>query len=98
MVNICVQEVVFGPGESQKEILIEIINDALPEPDERFEVVLSNPKNGAALGQFVRGGYEIIKSVETVCFRSAYPFYRHTHTCSHACKRVPMHSYTSAAL
>ena len=50
-----VQELVFAPGESEKFIGIEIIDDSLPEPSEQFEVVLSNPRNGATLGEFVRG-------------------------------------------
>ncbi|MHB1038674.1 MAG: Calx-beta domain-containing protein, partial [Pirellulales bacterium] len=35
----------FGPGEFEKEILIEIVDDDIPEQDEHFYVVLSNPVN-----------------------------------------------------
>ena len=45
----------FLNGEGRKQIMIEIINDDLPEPDEIFEVILSNPKNGLELGSPSRG-------------------------------------------
>ncbi|MHB1038670.1 MAG: Calx-beta domain-containing protein, partial [Pirellulales bacterium] len=35
----------FGPGEFEKEILIDIVDDDTPEQDEHFYVVLSNPVN-----------------------------------------------------
>ncbi|KAL3865787.1 hypothetical protein ACJMK2_043142 [Sinanodonta woodiana] len=40
----------FANGENQKVILVEIINDDIPEPDETFQVILSNPTNGLVLG------------------------------------------------
>ena len=43
--------------EDRKEIVIEIVNDDIPEPDETFEVILSNPKNGLELGTPSRGWY-----------------------------------------
>lgn len=49
------QELVFAPGVSQKNIAINIVNDNIPEPNEQFEVVLTNPKNGATLSSFSRG-------------------------------------------
>ena len=45
----------FLNEEDRKQIVIEIINDDLPEPDETFEVILSNPKNGLELGTPSRG-------------------------------------------
>ena len=41
---------VFGPGETQKQITIQILNDILIEGPENFFVVLSNPGPGAGLG------------------------------------------------
>src|SRR5262249_3304991 len=35
----------FAPGETQKTLLIPIIPDSVPEPDETFYVRLSNPSN-----------------------------------------------------
>ena len=46
--------------EDRKEIVIEIINDKEPEPDETFEVILSNPKNGLKLGTPSRGRYKYL--------------------------------------
>ena len=43
---------VFGPGETQKQITIQILNDILIEGPENFFVVLSNPGVGAGLGTF----------------------------------------------
>lgn len=45
----------FEAGQSEKIIMIEVINDGNPEPNEQFEVILSNPRDGAALGEFSRG-------------------------------------------
>lgn len=45
----------FKKGENRKYILIEINNDDIPEPDEMFEVILANPRNGAILGTPSRG-------------------------------------------
>lgn len=53
--SIPLQEVVFAPGENRKNIVIQIINDDLPEPEEQFQVILTTPRNGAMLGQFIRG-------------------------------------------
>jgi uncharacterized delta-60 repeat protein len=42
--------VTFSPGETQKTISIPLIDDAYVEPDETFQLVLSNPGAGAVLG------------------------------------------------
>jgi hypothetical protein len=39
----------FAPGESVKTVVVDLIDDALAEPVERFDFVLSNPV-GAAIG------------------------------------------------
>jgi len=49
------QELVFLNGETTKQIRVEIVDDEIPEPDETFEVILSNPKNGLTLGTPSRG-------------------------------------------
>jgi len=54
-VPVPLQELVFLNGANTKQIQIEIINDDIPEPDETFEVILSNPKNGLVLGTPSRG-------------------------------------------
>ncbi|KAK7486836.1 hypothetical protein BaRGS_00021983 [Batillaria attramentaria] len=51
---------VFAAGESRKTINIQIINDNIPEPTEEFEVVLSNPQNGATLSQNSRATVRIL--------------------------------------
>lgn len=45
------QTVTFLPGETQKTIFIGIIPDNLVEPDETVRLILSDPTNGATLGQ-----------------------------------------------
>jgi hypothetical protein len=40
----------FNTGEATKNILVPIVNDADGEPDEYFEVTLTNPTGGAVLG------------------------------------------------
>ncbi|MBL9135323.1 MAG: PKD domain-containing protein, partial [Verrucomicrobiales bacterium] len=37
-------EVVFRPGETNRVIAVSILNDSLGEPDETFEIRLSNPR------------------------------------------------------
>ena len=40
----------FAPGETEKEISVEIIDDDEPEEDEMFIVKLANPRPNAKLG------------------------------------------------
>lgn len=42
--------ITFAPGEAQKTITVPLIDDAYVEPDETFQLVLSNPSAGALLG------------------------------------------------
>ncbi len=41
---------IFNPGETSKDIVVSIVNNADPEPTETFSIVLSNPTGGLALG------------------------------------------------
>lgn len=41
----------FAPGVTSQTIMVPVIIDAFLEPDEQFEVVLSNPVNGYLRGQ-----------------------------------------------
>jgi hypothetical protein len=45
-----VDTVTFAPGETQKQIVIPLINDAHVEPGESFQVTLSGPSAGTLLG------------------------------------------------
>ncbi|CAG2257626.1 ADGRV1 [Mytilus edulis] len=54
------KEVTFKKGENRKYIMIEINNDDTPEPDEMFEVILANPRNGAILGTPSRANVTIL--------------------------------------
>ncbi|MCA0238414.1 MAG: family 16 glycosylhydrolase [Bacteroidetes bacterium] len=49
-VAIANQQLIFGPGETEKKVSVEIIGDDVEESDESFELVLLNPAN-AVLGQ-----------------------------------------------
>jgi hypothetical protein len=40
----------FAPGETTKNIVVSIVNNATAEPTEAFTVILSNPTGGASLG------------------------------------------------
>jgi CSLREA domain-containing protein len=51
----------FLPGQTLKTISIPILDDALPEDPEAFQVVLSNPTGGAIL--YPPGGEGIVRSV-----------------------------------
>ena len=44
------QTLVFEHGQVRKSILITINNDNIPEADENFRLILSEPTNGATLG------------------------------------------------
>ena len=37
--------------------MLEILDDDIPEPDEMFQVILSNPRAGLELGDPFRGEY-----------------------------------------
>lgn len=43
--------VVFAPGETFRNVSIQIIDDALPEDDETVNLALANPAGGAILGR-----------------------------------------------
>uniref|UniRef100_A0A672JI01 Adhesion G-protein coupled receptor V1 n=1 Tax=Salarias fasciatus TaxID=181472 RepID=A0A672JI01_SALFA len=43
-------ELYFAPGDSELEIAVNIIDDDIPEVEERFHVTLKNPKGGAEIG------------------------------------------------
>ncbi|XP_074526084.1 adhesion G-protein coupled receptor V1 [Halichoeres trimaculatus] len=43
-------ELHFAPGDSELEIAINIIDDDIPEEQERFQISLKNPKGGAEIG------------------------------------------------
>jgi G-protein coupled receptor 98 len=43
-------ELRFTPGDRELEIAVNIIDDDAPEEEERFRVVLRNPKGGAEIG------------------------------------------------
>ncbi|KAL4228132.1 hypothetical protein ACF0H5_013567 [Mactra antiquata] len=62
------QEIIFLNGEKTKQINIEIINDDIPEPDEVFEVILSNPKNGLVLGTPNRATVTILANDDSAGF------------------------------
>jgi TolB-like protein len=63
---------IFAPGETAKEIAIDIKNHGIYSDDKTVEVVLKNPKN-AVLGSSVVYAYAIINNHPrpTVAFRSA---------------------------
>ncbi len=42
---------VLGPGVTSRTVILEIVPDALDESNEVFTVTLSNPSNGATLGE-----------------------------------------------
>ncbi|XP_074651665.1 adhesion G-protein coupled receptor V1-like [Tubulanus polymorphus] len=44
------QDIVFAPGQSKRDITVQIVNDGKAEPPETFELVLASPKNGVQLG------------------------------------------------
>ena len=35
---------------AQQNIIIEILEDNIPEPDEVFDIILASPKNGLTVG------------------------------------------------
>ena len=45
----------FAAGERYKDIVVSIIDDDIPEGDETFEIILTNPRNGAELGTESKG-------------------------------------------
>jgi trimeric autotransporter adhesin len=40
----------FNPGETSKDIVVQIVNNADPEPTETFSIVLSSPTGGFTIG------------------------------------------------
>jgi hypothetical protein len=50
----------FAPGETNKTIVVPVLQDSSPEDTELFNVTLSNPSGGATLGQAIRGQVNIL--------------------------------------
>lgn len=44
-------QLTFGDGDTSKDIVVTILNDSIVDPDEKFEVTISNPQGGATLGE-----------------------------------------------
>jgi chitinase len=42
--------VTFAPGETAKQVVVDVIGDTIPEPDETFTLVLAKPVNAAFAG------------------------------------------------
>jgi hypothetical protein len=49
------QEIFFAKGENQKYIMLEILDDEIAEPDEMFQVILSQPRDGVEIGDPFKG-------------------------------------------
>jgi len=55
----------FAEGEMVKTITLRVLYDALPEPDEQFQVTLSNPTGGAVLGPYATTAIVILDITNT---------------------------------
>ncbi len=53
------QTVTFMPGQQFATFEVELINDFATEPDETFDLVLTNPTGGASLGSISRATFSI---------------------------------------
>ncbi|XP_039767131.1 adhesion G-protein coupled receptor V1 [Ornithorhynchus anatinus] len=51
-------ELIFGPGDREAVIAINILDDVIPEEEESFRVWLKNPRGGAEIG--INGSVRII--------------------------------------
>jgi len=62
----------FGPGDTSLVVQITVQPDFQPQPDESFQVVLSNPTNGAAIdgGAFTAAGVILNDDIPTVTVAS----------------------------
>lgn len=52
-----IQEIVFMSGDSQEDIVINVVDDAVPELNEVFCVSLVLPEGGAVVGEIPEGIY-----------------------------------------
>lgn len=43
-------ELIFEPGDKEATIVVNILDDIVPEEEESFKVQLKNPKGGAEIG------------------------------------------------
>lgn len=53
-----IQMLLFVHGERHKYVDVQIINDAIPEGAERFQLILSKPSSGVELGTNTTGTTE----------------------------------------
>jgi len=45
----CDQVLTFGPGVSEKTIIVTILDSNVPKPDRGFQIILANPSEGLLL-------------------------------------------------
>lgn len=57
-----IQEIQFVSGDSQEDVVISIVDDALPELNEIFCVSLILPEGGAVIGEIPEGNIPIISA------------------------------------
>jgi hypothetical protein len=62
----------FNPGDTQKTIVVPIIDDGGAESDETFTVTLSNPTNGAVLGTLTTHTVTILGDVPFAPVRGSF--------------------------
>lgn len=55
----------FGNDERHKFVEVQIVDDAIPEGAERFQLILSKPSLGLELGANTTGRYNKFQNPET---------------------------------
>lgn len=55
VIVLCYQTLFFADGERYKYINVTIFDDEIPEGDERFQLILTNPSFGLELGENTTG-------------------------------------------
>ncbi|KAJ8006188.1 hypothetical protein DPEC_G00125640 [Dallia pectoralis] len=67
----------FANGERHKFVDVQIIDDVVPEGDERFQLILANPSSGLGLGTNTTATVSIMASDDghgVISFNSSRPF------------------------
>ncbi|XP_019908355.3 adhesion G-protein coupled receptor V1 isoform X2 [Esox lucius] len=67
----------FANGERHQFVEVQIIDDAVPEGDERFQLILANPSSGLGLGANTTATVSIMASDDghgVISFNSSQPF------------------------
>jgi hypothetical protein len=67
-------DITLGPDTLSTQVFVPVLSDFLQEPNETFDLILSNPSTGTPLGNATGTGTILNQNVSTVTFDATHPY------------------------